>query len=56
MGLGTALLIHAFPFRVEDFKQVIADLCMSGFQFESDWFATHFEFRFPKIGTWFAMI
>ncbi len=34
----------------EDFKQVIADLRMSGFQFESDWFATHFEFRFPKIG------
>jgi uncharacterized protein (DUF2126 family) len=34
----------------EDFKQVIADLKLSGFEFDSDWFATHFEFRFPKIG------
>ena len=34
----------------EDFKQVISDLKLSGFEFESDWFATHFEFRFPKIG------
>ena len=34
----------------EDFKQVIADLKQSGFEFETDWFATHFEFRFPKIG------
>jgi len=34
----------------EDFKQVIADLKLSDLEFESDWFATHFEFRFPKIG------
>ncbi len=34
----------------EDFKQVIADLRHCGFEFETDWFATHFEFRFPKIG------
>ncbi|MDX1925064.1 MAG: transglutaminase family protein [Pirellulaceae bacterium] len=34
----------------EDFKHVIGDLKLSGFAFESDWFATHFEFRFPKIG------
>lgn len=34
----------------EDFKQVISDLRQSGFEFESDWFATHFEFRFPRIG------
>ncbi len=34
----------------EDFKQVVADLKHSGFEFEADWFATHFEFRFPKVG------
>lgn len=34
----------------EDFKQVIADLRQSGFALQSDWFDTHFEFRFPKIG------
>ena len=34
----------------EDFKQVISDLKLHGFEFEPDWFATHFEFRFPKIG------
>ncbi len=34
----------------EDFKQVIADLKLSDFEFESDWFASHFEFRFPRIG------
>ncbi len=34
----------------EDFKQVISDLRLSDFGFETDWFATHFEFRFPKIG------
>ncbi len=34
----------------EDFKQVIADLRQSGFAFENEWFTTHFEFRFPKIG------
>jgi uncharacterized protein (DUF2126 family)/transglutaminase-like putative cysteine protease len=34
----------------EDFKLVIGDLKTSGFEFESDWFASHFEFRFPKIG------
>jgi uncharacterized protein (DUF2126 family)/transglutaminase-like putative cysteine protease len=33
-----------------DFKDVIHDLRDAGFPFESDWFAPHFEFRFPRIG------
>jgi len=24
----------------------------AGFPFEADWFAPHFEFRFPRIGEW----
>ena len=33
-----------------DFKDVIRDLCAAGYPFEFDWFAPHFEFRFPRIG------
>jgi uncharacterized protein (DUF2126 family)/transglutaminase-like putative cysteine protease len=33
-----------------DFKDVIRDLRDSGYPFEPDWFAPHFEFRFPRIG------
>jgi uncharacterized protein (DUF2126 family) len=33
-----------------DFRDVIADLREAGFPFEADWFAPHFEFRFPRIG------
>jgi uncharacterized protein (DUF2126 family)/transglutaminase-like putative cysteine protease len=33
-----------------DFKDVIRDLRDSGYPFEFDWFAPHFEFRFPRIG------
>ena len=33
-----------------DFADVINDLNTSGFAFEFDWFAPHFEFRFPLIG------
>ena len=35
-----------------DFKDVIHDLREAGYPFESDWFAPHFEFRFPFIGDW----
>jgi uncharacterized protein (DUF2126 family) len=35
----------------EDLIEVLASLRRSGFDFEEDWFATHFEFRFPKIGS-----
>jgi uncharacterized protein (DUF2126 family) len=33
-----------------DFRDVIGDLRASGYPFEFDWFAPHFEFRFPFIG------
>ena len=33
-----------------DFKEVIRDLRDAGYPFEFDWFAPHFEFRFPRIG------
>jgi len=33
-----------------DFRDVIGDLKEAGYPFEFDWFAPHFEFRFPRIG------
>jgi uncharacterized protein (DUF2126 family)/transglutaminase-like putative cysteine protease len=33
-----------------DFDDVIADLQRAGFAFDSEWFAPHFEFRFPRVG------
>ncbi len=33
-----------------DLKDVIRDLRDSGYPFEAEWFAPHFEFRFPRIG------
>ncbi|MBN9690576.1 MAG: transglutaminase family protein [Verrucomicrobia bacterium] len=33
-----------------DFKDVIQDLRDTGYPFEFEWFAPHFEFRFPRIG------
>ena len=33
-----------------DFKDVIHDLQTAGYPFEFEWFAPHFEFRFPRIG------
>lgn len=33
-----------------DFRDVIGDVRAAGFPFEFDWFAPHFEFRFPRIG------
>ncbi len=35
----------------QDFEEVIDDLGDSGFPLERDWFVSHFEFRFPFIGT-----
>jgi len=34
-----------------DFQGVIRDLRGAGFAFDADWFAPHFEFRFPPIGS-----
>ena len=33
-----------------DFRDVLQDLRDAGFPFEDNWFAPHFEFRFPRIG------
>jgi uncharacterized protein (DUF2126 family)/transglutaminase-like putative cysteine protease len=35
----------------QDFTDVIADLRTAGYGFDADWFAPHFEFRFPRHGT-----
>ncbi len=37
-------------FCATDFKDVLRDLGDAGYPFEFDWFAPHFEFRFPRIG------
>ena len=34
-----------------DWEDVVADLNRAGYSFHSDWFAPHFEFRFPPIGS-----
>jgi uncharacterized protein (DUF2126 family) len=39
------------PYFVErDFADVIAEQAAAGFPLRQDWFAPHFEFRFPKYG------
>jgi uncharacterized protein (DUF2126 family) len=35
----------------EDFEEVLHYLRSAGLAFEDDWFRTHLEFRFPKIGS-----
>jgi uncharacterized protein (DUF2126 family) len=37
-------------FCASDFRDVIQDLREAGYPFEFEWFAPHFEFRFPRIG------
>jgi uncharacterized protein (DUF2126 family)/transglutaminase-like putative cysteine protease len=34
-----------------DWEDVVADLRAAGYAFEKEWFAPHFEFRFPLIGS-----
>ncbi len=34
----------------EDLREVVEDLRAAGFAFELDWFAPHWEFRFPRLG------
>jgi uncharacterized protein (DUF2126 family)/transglutaminase-like putative cysteine protease len=39
------------PYFIEqDFADVLAELGAAGFAFAPEWFAPHFEFRFPKYG------
>lgn len=33
-----------------DFDDVMQDMALAGYAFDTAWFAPHFEFRFPKIG------
>ncbi len=35
----------------QDFDDVLTELGDSGFHFDPAWFAPHFEFRFPKVGS-----
>jgi uncharacterized protein (DUF2126 family)/transglutaminase-like putative cysteine protease len=37
-------------FVAEDFDEVLLDLNNSGFPFEKEWFRSHHEFRFPRLG------
>jgi uncharacterized protein (DUF2126 family)/transglutaminase-like putative cysteine protease len=37
-------------FAAEDFREVLRDLNGAGYSFESEWFAPHFEFRYPVLG------
>ena len=40
------------PYFVQlDWEDVVADLNRAGYAFRSEWFAPHFEFRFPPIGS-----
>jgi uncharacterized protein (DUF2126 family) len=34
-----------------DWEDIVADLHEAGFAFQKEWFAAHFEFRFPVIGS-----
>ena len=37
-------------FVEQDFEDVLLELRGAGYPFESEWFAPHFEFRFPRYG------
>jgi len=40
------------PYFVQlDWEDVVSDLGRAGYAFRSEWFAPHFEFRFPLIGS-----
>ncbi|HTQ37655.1 MAG TPA: transglutaminase family protein [Pirellulales bacterium] len=37
-------------FVAQDFQEVLEELRTAGYPFEQDWFASHFEFRYPILG------
>ncbi|MBK7898908.1 MAG: transglutaminase family protein [Azonexus sp.] len=41
-------------FVEQDFRDVAEDMQQAGFPFQAEWFAPHFEFRFPKYGDFAA--
>jgi uncharacterized protein (DUF2126 family) len=50
LGHRAARPLHAGHFVQMDFDDVLAEMRAAGFVFESNWFAPHFEFRFPRVG------
>ncbi|MCE9555872.1 MAG: transglutaminase family protein [Planctomycetes bacterium] len=38
-------------FVAQDFQEVLEELQVAGYPIEQDWFAPHFEFRFPALGS-----
>ena len=53
---GTALHDRCLlpSFVQMDFDDVLEDMGRAGYAFDAQWFAPHFEFRFPKIGEFSA--
>jgi len=47
-GLHDRFLLPSFV--EQDFADVITELGQAGFEFDTQWFAPHFEFRFPYVG------
>ncbi|WP_286743957.1 DUF2126 domain-containing protein [Aquabacterium sp. UBA2148] len=47
-GLHDRFMLPSFV--EQDFSDVLAELHMAGFDFKPEWFAPHFEFRFPYVG------
>ncbi len=35
----------------QDFSEVLSDLARAGYRFDPAWFAPHYEFRFPELGS-----
>jgi uncharacterized protein (DUF2126 family) len=52
-GLHDRFLLPTFVQM--DFADVLAELAQAGFAFDPEWFAPHFEFRFPLVGEVSAM-
>ena len=52
LGRGAPRSFHAAAFcQRGTSSEVLALLRRSGFNFEDEWFASHLEFRFPKVGS-----
>ncbi|MDE2077757.1 MAG: transglutaminase family protein [Burkholderiales bacterium] len=47
-GLHDRFMLPAFV--EQDFADVLTELRQAGFDFDPQWFAPHFEFRFPYVG------
>jgi uncharacterized protein (DUF2126 family) len=47
-GLHDRFMLPSFV--QQDFADVLTELSQAGFAFDPEWFAPHFEFRFPYVG------